>query len=445
MTWIFVCTFAGTPRVVLADEIQTFESDASPSPFSINGRVYTDQYFLISKTSQSSSLEQSSLSTWLDLNYHRNAYAAHAVEQLDFFAQDLNHPSAASMHSNLREAYASYSTPGHQLKLGQQIIPWGKSDGVNPTDYFTAKNYTLLNPDDEVRRIGAPALHYDFTPEDGNSPFNFEAVIQAYYPQMKLIIPDQAIPSGITLQRYPNDPSAFQSDSMEFGIKIAYLKSDYDFSISAFRGFSQYPEYIFNPKTLSVAPINPKETAFGGDASFNWGTYIIRLESALHLPENGSRSDPLFGLVEPNHLDTVIGLERPFFTNFRLQAQFLYRLHLDYQDPSSITLSNPLLTQIGQAVGKANALILNYQQKNNPGATIRISYAKDNSNWSGDLFLLGYFGGGQDFLLRRQLGYTPTQNLKLQIGFDLYGGNESRPLGALHNRSDAFFEGRYLF
>ena len=422
------------------------EAETPHDVFTLNGRTYTDAYILTSPKTNANNLEQFSGSIWFDLNYRPTSdLGAHVVEQLDFFAQDLNHPNSGSVQSNLREAYVSYSKPGHEIKVGQQIIPWGKSDGVNPTDYFTAKNYTLLNPDDEVKRIGAPALHYNFTPDQGNSPLNFEVVVQAYYPQMKLLIPDTAIPNGLQFQKYPNTPTAFQGNSMEYGFKLSYLKSDYDFSISAFKGFSQYPEYIFNPRTLAVSPINPAERAFGADASFTTGAYIVRLESAVHILDNGSSSDPLYGLVEPNHWDSVIGVERPFLTDFRIQVQFLYRYHLEYEDPSLNASPVPMLNQIQQTVAQANALILNYQRQSNPGATLRLSYSNETSNWSGDIFLLGYFGGGQDHLLRPQIGYTPVTNLKLQAGLDLYGGAESRPLGALHDRSDAFFEAKYQF
>jgi hypothetical protein len=43
------------------------------------------------------------------------------------------------------------------------------------------------------------------------------------------------------------------------------------------------------------------------------------------------------------------------------------------------------------------------------------------------------------------VSYTPVTNLKLSAGADWYGGNSNRPLGALRDRSDAFFETRWMF
>ena len=65
---------------------------------------------------------------------------------------------ASQFNVGLREAWISYAKNGWEAKLGQQIIPWGKSDIINPTDFLTAKNYTFFNPDQEVRRLGDEQL-----------------------------------------------------------------------------------------------------------------------------------------------------------------------------------------------------------------------------------------------------------------------------------------------
>jgi hypothetical protein len=407
-------------------------------PFQVNGRIYTDQYVL-TNGKDAGSLEQSSVSSWLDLNSQfTEHFGGRLITQFDAFYRDINHPETSSFNAVIREGYLSYLTNGTEIRAGQQIIPWGKSDGVNPTDYFTAKDYTLLNADDEVRRLGAPGLNVSFTPDAGNSPFTFQAVFQASYPQMKLLVPSQAIPSGVSFQKYPSSPGFFKNSSMEYGLKVSYQKSSFDFSLSAYQGYNHFPEYVFTPSTGAIRPINPAETAFGGDASFTWQKYVIRLETALLMPENGTDTDPLFGLVEPWHWDSVVGAEQPVGDDFRLQVQFLYRWHLYYPNPSSF---NPIQV----AVGRANALILNYQQQGNPGCTFRFGYQSDHSDWTADFFMFGYFGGGENYLLRPQIGYTPITNLKLTTGMDYYGGNESKPLGALHDKSHGFLEAKYVF
>jgi hypothetical protein len=416
------------------------------SPFS--GRLYTDQYFY-TQGPQSGNPEQSSLSAWLAYTNQFdqgtwNGWGVKAIGQLDYFDKSLDGEKNNTVETHLREGYVSYVTNGSDLRVGQQIIPWGKSDGVNPTDYFTAKDYTILNPDDEVRRFGAPGVNFSFTPDSGNSPFTFQFVGQAFYPQTKLLIPDQVIPASVRFQKYATAPDPFTAGAMEFGIKASYLKSNYDFSLSFYQGYAHMPEYIFNPRNSQIYPINPQETAVGGDGSFTYGDYIIRLETALHLPQYGTAQDPNFGLVQPDHWDSVVGVERPVFTDFRIQVQALYRYQLYYRDPSTYQNANPTLQAIQQTVGRANTLILNYLEQSNLGATFRFGYANEASDWGADIFLIGYFTSN-DFLFRPQVSYKVREGLKLMLGADLYGGSPGQTFGALKDDSDVFFEAKYLF
>lgn len=410
-----------------------------------SGRVFTDQYARLNKdTANTDTIAQSNFTAWLELNTHReDNLNAHLVAAQSLFFKSMEYPKTVRGTLKLREGYVSYSNQSLEAKLGQQIIPWGKSDGVNPTDYFTAKDYTVYNPDDEVRRQGAPGASLSYTPSEGASPLNFTAVVQGNYPRARLLIPDSSIPTGINFEKYPSDRFLVSANTTEFGFKIAYLKSDYDFSVSAFRGFAQMPHYEFNG--TKIYSVNSRETAFGGDASFTAGDYIIRFESAFHFPDDGKNTDMRYGLVEPWHWDSVVGAERPLWTDFRLQLQVLYRYHFYYQSPDSYHFVLPLVTGLQRSIGKANALMLNYLERGTPGATFRFGYQPENGDFSADLFFMGYFGSKNDFALRPQVGYKAMEGLKLALGADIYGGAENRPLGSLKHFSVAFFEAKYVF
>jgi len=425
----------------------SFAEEPSESSSSFRGRIYTDQYFPVySSATYASGILQSSISAWLDFqNKFSKNTSIQIVGEGDAFLRSLSDTTESSFSGKLREGFFAYQNDSFELRVGQQIIPWGKSDGVNPTDYFTAKDYTLLNPDDEVRRTGAPAAMLNFTPEKGTSPLNFIGVFQAVYPQTKLLIPDQAIPSGIQFQKYPMAPTPFQQDTIEFGGKLAYLKNDFDLSVSAFRGVNHFSQYIYNIPTNQITPINIQQTAVGGDASFTAGSSVFRIETAYIIPDNGKENTDLYGLVQPTHWDTSLGIEHTFFDDIHTQVQVLYRYHIAYLDPSLYNAFNPLLTQIQRSVAHANGLLLNFQRQDNIGATFRIGYSNETSPWTADLFLIGYFAQGQDYLLRPQVSYKLVEGFKLLAGGEFYGGDESRPLGALKKNSSVFFEGKYVF
>ena len=58
----------------------------------------------------------------------------------------------------IREAYLDLSHGPLDLRIGKQIIAWGRADRINPTDNLTPRDYTLLVPDDDDQRLGTPAV-----------------------------------------------------------------------------------------------------------------------------------------------------------------------------------------------------------------------------------------------------------------------------------------------
>ena len=94
-------------------------------------------------------------SLWLKLAPRLGANASLVVEgwvaNEDLFR-------AEATRGALREAYLDLSRGPLDLRIGKQIIAWGRADRINPTDNLTPRDYTLLFPDDDDQRLGAPAV-----------------------------------------------------------------------------------------------------------------------------------------------------------------------------------------------------------------------------------------------------------------------------------------------
>src|SRR5579863_2793214 len=58
----------------------------------------------------------------------------------------------------LREAYGQLSYGPLELRAGWQMFPWGRADGLNPTDNLTPRQLTLPVRDLDDQRFGTPAL-----------------------------------------------------------------------------------------------------------------------------------------------------------------------------------------------------------------------------------------------------------------------------------------------
>ena len=412
--------------------LQAFAEDGPPV---LTGRVFTDIYAPTRDEPLRTDLRQASTSIWLQADPKLGERSsAHLTLTGDYFETALpGNPDIRRLRVGLREAYVAYAHQGWEFRVGRQIIPWGKSDAVNPTDFLSAKDYTFLNPDEEVRRVAATSVLTTWTPSRGSSPLSVTFVWTPVFPQTRLLIPPSALPEAggpVTVDTDPTSPSANLSNS-ETALRLSYAGDGWDAAVTAFRGFNHMPEFTFSGTT--VFPTFNRVRALGADLSFTSGRWIFRGESSYIWTQNDRGTNPL---IQPSHWDSVIGIERPVGDDFRAQIQVLYRVHPRFTDPEDAA--------VGAEIAKANALLLGYQFQSRVGATFRIAYEPEKSDFQAELFTIGNFMGG-DYLLRPKLTYAWSDALKTTLGTEYYAGPLDRPLGALQVYNSLFLEAKYSF
>jgi hypothetical protein len=350
-----------------------------------------------------------------------------------YFRETLARPDEAHSRADIREASLAFSKNGFDFEVGQLYLPWGKTDGVNPTDYLTGRDYRFISSEEIFKRRGAPGALLSFSPKAGTSPFRFDLVALGRYAQNELFVPASAVPAGITL----NQTTPLNHEK-EFAGKMSVTGEGWDFSLSGFKGKNHQPQFVFDGTEVKKEYLD--RTAIGGDFSKAFSEWVFRLEAAYTNQEYLSEMRS-----EPNHVDAVVGLERGFGDRARLIVQFIYRYYDGWTDPEvTYSTASPQATQIGRSLATANALLLNYQNESNPGATLTYQFTSANDAWKLDLTGIGYFLN-QDFLLRPLVGYKLSDHFRIQIGAEIYGGPEDRPLGALSTNSSIFSELRAFF
>ena len=411
----------------------------------ITGRIFTD-FYLPTADFFGKNLQQVSASLWLqaDPKLSENS-SGHFVFQLDQFAAS-SVSSRTGLQTRLREGFVDYSKSGFEIRAGQMIIPWGKSDVIQPTDFLSAKDYTFFNPDDEVRRLGAVSVWTSWTPNEGNSPFTFTFVGTPIFPQTRLLLAPGQVPSTVTVGS-TQAPAATLTNA-ETAFKMAYSGQDWDASFLVFRGWNHMPDFQVTSITgslpnvaIGVAQNFHPYRALGMDGSVTFGKWILRSEGAYVWTENDDGQNPL---IQPSHLDWVMGLERPLGDHFRVQGQFFARYFPRYLAPSQISDSNPLLAFVYQEVARTNALIQNYQEAFRPSGTLRIAYSHDQTGVEAEIFTMVNFVGW-DYVVRPKASYLWTDSLKISLGMDYYGGPLDRPFGALTGYNALFSEMKYSF
>lgn len=391
-------------------------------------------------------LQQVSVSAWLRAHPRLGPSTyAHVVGTVDTIATSVlvDEP----VRGRLREAYVDSSGHGLEVRLGQQIVPWGNADGFNPTDLVSSSDYTFFASDTEVRRLGTPMLWASYSPLEGASPFRFEAVAVPVFTSTRPLIPPDLVPEGVVDEGLERpEPSLANA---EVAGRIAYAGSMWDLALMGFHGWNHVPQYelrSYSATQVNVGRRHRGHDAVGMQASVSSGSWVFRMESAYVWTDNGDGSDPE---RQPSHWDSVAGVERPLFERVRVQGQLVVRYHPTLRSIGEIRGTDPIDTALRKEVTRANAILLNYRFRTWPVATLRLAYATQSRVFEAEVFgaaqLVREDGEDVDFFVRPQLTWAASDALRWRLGAEIYEGANDGVFGALDPFSGVYTEGEFLF
>lgn len=325
-----------------------------------------------------------------------------------------------------REAYIEKSFGDFDLRVGRQIVVWGRADKVNPTDQWTSKDLTLLSTDDEDQRLGTAML---------TAAWNFGSyrIIGLYVPEWRA--PMYPIPpiAGISLANLtPSSPAR------QFALKIDQTGGSFDWSLS-------YSNVISKLPTLDVLSAGPDGTriglnyehveVFGADFAMNFGRIGLRAESAYTLAPDSNGNDPTKFNRE---LFTVLGADHSPIENLNFNLQVLYKHVFQYRTPNSFSDSSMRL------LAAQENLVANQLDSNQFGLSFRPNFKMMNETLELEAAYVQWFGvpGG---LVRPKATYAFNDHFKGCIGAEKYFGTNDSFFGRLSNLSSFFTELRYSF
>ena len=333
---------------------------------------------------------------------------------------------SSSILSEVREGYVERSFGDIDLRVGRQIVVWGRADKINPTDQWSVRNLTFLATDDEDQRLGAFAVNFAFNFGD----YRFVGIFQPEW--RSPIYPIPPIP-GITLINL--EPS---SPYKQFGLKLDHTGGALDASLSFSNVISRIPNLNVlssGAQGTSIGLNYEFVQVIGGDFALNLGDYGIRGELAYTDSADESGLDPSKFNSE---LFTVLGVDRTFIESFNLNCQLLYKHVFNFQDPNLISDSNQKL------LASQENLIANQIRSDLFGLSIRPSYKMLNDTLEVEVAYVQWFyeSGG---LLRPKATYAINDHLKIIAGAEEYFGSTNSFFGRLSGLSSVFTELRANF
>jgi len=233
---------------------------------------------------------------------------------------------------DVREAWVQTSIGTWDLKVGQQIVVWGRADGINPTNNITPINPLALSSETDDQRLGNILLQSSF----GWNQFRLEEFGFRYSN------PTYCLLMRSLFRRYSNRHTSYPRDAAKNGSYALRLNADLaqvDGSISYYNGYVTMPsfDYSLDATGVHLIPAAYRIHAIGGDFSTTLGSYGIRGEAAFKQTVDDYKS----ALYLPNpNLEYVVGVDKSI-GDFSLLLQYAGNYIFDFEKQNAPVLTDP--------------------------------------------------------------------------------------------------------
>jgi hypothetical protein len=358
----------------------------------------------------------------------------------------------------LREAYVDLYLGDFDLRVGQQIIAWGRADGINPTNNLTPQDYFVRSPEPDDMRMGNFLVRGRYIIK---SHIRLEGIWVPVYRHSVYRFDLFDMPDMINFTDPYTPDAAIKNGS--FAGKIEFLFDRFDGSISWFHGYDPMPGIDAGPLPETPGE-NPaidlyarpfRQQTAGLDFSFGLGSLGVRGEAAYREPGRDYTGE----IYVPNRdLRYVLGIDRSL-GSFSMMVMYSGQYVFDFEEmqaPGSFPDVEPeLLRQpavwgmlgplMDQQLAGFNRVIFDQTKEIMHSLAVRPALSLLHNVLDMEVFGKYNFSTKEWTLLPR-LSWSISDNLKLSIGgqyFDGPANTRSELIAPVFN--GGFLELRYSF
>lgn len=327
----------------------------------------------------------------------------------------------------LREAYLDVRLDTVDLRIGKQIIVWGRADRLNPTDNLTPRDFTLLAVDDDDQRVGTPAIRISYFFER----FSLTGVWLPLFVPHTIPLPHLA--PSVRLREQRSRPPFTQ-----WAVKLDHAGGVVDWSLSYFDGYDLIPDLRLGRVTASPVPVtltHNRLRVLGADAAGTLGRFGLRGEAAYTFTRDHQGRDPL---VKNSFFFLVLGADRTFRESLNVNVQYLLRVLTRFRDVEN--LRDPFR----RAAAVQIAAVTSQRDAVQHGASLRIGARWWHETLETECAALVSFTR-LDVLLRPKVVYAVSDRWTVAVGGDVLRGSRRTVFGRVRKNSGAYVEVRYSF
>jgi hypothetical protein len=352
----------------------------------------------------------------------------------------------------VREAYVNAYLGPVDLRLGKQVVVWGRADLLNPTNNLTPNDLRIRSPMDDDRRIGnvAARAFLRLAP----LPMRIEGVWVPFYVPSEL--PQVFLPLFVSFGD-PTYPEPMLRNGLAAG-KIHVELPSFEASVSYLQGPAPLPGLTLG--SLTFDPVNPSvkvsRTAYrhqvvGLDFSTAIGDLVaIRGEAAYRRPFNYEKR-----IYNPRpDLQYALGLDRTFGP-VNVIVQYLGRYAFDWEkqngpatelDPDVLKMDPTLgenyresyTNNINSQLARMNQILFTQTEHVQHLATARVEMLALQEKLS--LSAIGMVNvSTKEWLAAPKLGYRLSDTMTAYVGAEILTG----PHGTLFGLVDQTLSAGY--
>lgn len=327
------------------------------------------------------------------------------------------------------ETYVDLFFDDVDLRLGKQVVKWGKADVFNPTDQINPDDFSTLL-DDEPIGVVAGKLNYYY--ED----WGLELVVVPTFTPSRFpprgtrfdLLPQAMVPPLLEAKERPDT-----IHDVQYGVRVNTTVEGWDFSASWYDGVNHFPGAVLSGTVVfpfgplvpvpipAIQPVYNRFRLVGGDFATTFDRLGLHGEGAWYRTD-GHRDD--------EYLQYVIGIDYTLTDVFRDHDIFAI---LEYAGEHVITQQRKGIGAgaLQRAFANTFAMNVDYEVSEFLTLTLRGIYNFDRQD---------------NFLLEPQVEYEVNDHLVVTAGFDIIHGTGGATLFELLSQNDQFYcKGRYTF
>jgi len=340
------------------------------------------------------------------------------------FVDDFEDDDLKRNHLNFPEAFLDMYFNEFDLRLGKQIISWGKADAVNPTNNLNPTDYSNLLDDED---IGVVAVNFNYYWRE----WNLQLIgVPGFTPtrlpprgtRFSLIPPETPLPV-----EDPELPSNTLENS-QFGVRLKTTHQGWDFSINYYDGINDIPSPSLRmgmgpfpfPIPVAIVPVYHRYRALGGNFATTFDMWGLHGEAAQLIFD---------GDEEDSRIQYVIG-----FDYKKSDILFDHDLFVIVEYIGLHEIEEADAPETGTALDRVfmSAFATNITYEFTEFTKLEIVGIMD-------------FYQGDDYYVQPQLVHEVTDDLSVTVGLDLLGGPRDTFFGEFKENDRVYVKLKYTF